>query len=141
MVETYPCIKCRSPLTLNAGFCDQCGHPSSGSLWAALRRLEDQLRDLEKQVKSKKMIEAPTVRLKKIPMDKFDELYKKGLNDREIARELGVAFSRIYRMRKKLNLQANAPRGFPKYIYERRKKQAGEKADSKTIAEGQTKQT
>ncbi len=55
------------------------------------------------------------------------ELYKKGLNDRQIAREMNVSFSAIYRTRKKMNLPANAPRGFPKYVHEMKKKSPKEK--------------
>ena len=69
----------------------------------------------------KRRVERPQHQPEKIPMDRFSELHKKGLNDREISRELGVSFSTIYRLRKRMGLPANAPRGFPKRAGETKK--------------------
>ena len=126
MTRLYPCINCDAELTKGANFCDKCGSPSSGSLWIAVQQLEDKVSGMGKQPKKiKKKIS--TGKRKSVPQNKFMELYKKGLNDRQIAREMDVSFSAIYRMRKKMKLQANAPRGFPKYVHEMKKKSLPEK--------------
>jgi transposase len=86
-----------------------------------VQQLEDKISVIGKRPKkiNKKI---STSKRRSVPQDKFMELYKKGLNDRQIAREMNVSFSAIYRMRKKMNLSANAPRGFPKYVHEMKKK-------------------
>ena len=130
MARSYPCINCNAELTRGANFCDKCGNPTSGSLWTAVQQLEDRISRIGKsQKKIKKKIS--TSKKRTVSQNKFMELYKKGLNDRQIAREMNVSFSAIYRMRKKMNLTANAPRGFPKYVHEMKKKSNKEK-NSKT---------
>jgi FixJ family two-component response regulator len=126
MARLYQCVNCNAELTRGANFCDKCGNPTSGSLWTAIQQLEDKVADrgkISKKVKKK----TSTSKRKSVSQNKFLELYKKGLNDRQIAREMNVSFSAIYRMRKKMNLTANAPRGFPKYVHEMKKKTDKEK--------------
>ncbi len=130
MARLYQCINCEAELTKGANFCDKCGSPTSGSLWTAVQQLEDIVSGMGKHPKKiKKKIS--TGKRKSVSQNKFMELYKKGLNDRQIAREMNVSFSAIYRMRKKMKLSANAPRGFPKYVHEMKKKSLQEK-NSKT---------
>ena len=126
MARLYPCINCNTELTRGANFCDKCGNPTADSLWTAVQQLEDKIAGAGKsQKKIKKKIH--TSKRRSVSQNKFMELYKKGLNDRQIAREMNVSFSAIYRMRKKMNLTANAPRGFPKYVHEMKKKSLKEK--------------
>ncbi|WP_455369356.1 helix-turn-helix domain-containing protein [[Eubacterium] cellulosolvens] len=126
MARLYPCINCNAELTRGANFCDKCGNSTSGSLWNAVQQLEDKVSGIGKRPKKIKK-KPSTGRRKSVSENKFMELYKKGLNDRQIAREMNVSFSAIYRMRKKMNLSANAPRGFPKYVHEMKKKSSKEK--------------
>ncbi|MCX6660627.1 MAG: helix-turn-helix domain-containing protein [Candidatus Bathyarchaeota archaeon] len=115
MAGNYSCLNCRNVLVHQSNFCDRCGSPTSGSLWAAIEKLEGHIEDMKKTTKQlKRKTEAPQRQPEKVPTDRFSELYKNGLNDREISRELGVSFSTIYRLRKRMDLPANAPRGFPK---------------------------
>lgn len=130
MARLYPCTNCNAELTRGANFCDKCGNPTSGSLWTVVQQLEDKVAEIGKIPKKVKK-KTSTSKRKSVSQNKFLELYKKGLNDRQIAREMNVSFSAIYRMRKKMNLTANAPRGFPKYVHEIKKKTHEEK-NSKT---------
>lgn len=126
MARLYPCINCDAELTRGANFCDKCGSSTSGSLWTAVQQLEDKVPGIGRRPKKIKK-KTSTGKRKSVPQNKFMELYKKGLNDRQIAREMDVSFSAIYRIRKKMKLSANAPRGFPKYVHEMKKKSLQEK--------------
>lgn len=126
MTRLYPCINCDAELTRGANFCDKCGSPTSGSLWTVVQQLEIKVTGIEKRTKKIKTKTSANKR-KSVSQNKFMELYKKGLNDRQIAREMDVSFSAVYRMRKKMSLSANAPRGFPKYVHEMKKKSLQEK--------------
>lgn len=118
----YSCMNCGNELPRGSNFCDKCGSSTARSLWTTIQRLQDRVKDLEKpRLSKRKRTRIRRKRLEKIPEDKLLELHKKGLNDREIAKELNVAPSSVYRMRRKLSLPANAPRGFPEYVREKKK--------------------
>ena len=114
MARTYLCTKCMNELAADSSFCDNCGSSVAATLWDAARRLEDQLADLEKKTVQKKKRRVSGRRVEKALGERFSELYKKGMNDREMARVLNITPSAVYRYRKKLKLAANAPRGFQK---------------------------
>jgi len=129
MAPEYSCINCGNGLSTGSNFCDKCGSSTARSLWATIQKLDGRVKDLEKLRSAKrKRTRISRKRLLKIPEDKLLELHKKGLNDREIAKELNLAPSSVYRMRRKLGLPANAPRGFPEYVHEK-KKTSEEKTD------------
>lgn len=131
MAGKSSCLNCRNVLVYRANFCDRCGSPTTESLWATVEKLEEQIQNMKKSAKQlKRKIERPQHQAEKIPMDRFSELHKKGLNDREISRELGVSFSTIYRLRKRMGLPANAPRGFPKRAGQTKKKIEGPEPSS-----------
>jgi hypothetical protein len=103
-------------LSAGSNFCDRCGSSVTGSLWAIVLKLEEQVKELEKaRAVKRRRARTPRKRVE-IPQDRLLELHKKGLNDREIAKELHVPPSSIYRLRRRLGLPANAPRGFPKHV-------------------------
>ncbi|MEM2942687.1 MAG: helix-turn-helix domain-containing protein [Candidatus Bathyarchaeia archaeon] len=131
VTSQYCCSDCGNVLSAGSNFCDRCGISVTGSLWAIVLKLEEQVNELEKaRAVKKRRARAPRKRVE-IPQDRLLELHKKGLNDREIAKELHVPPSSVYRMRRKLGLPANAPRGFPEYVLG--KKSSGEKSQQTPV--------
>ncbi|GEM_PF-1295434 len=126
MSNPYFCVKCKSELVREAKFCDRCGSPTAESLWIVIHNLEEQVKKLERPPKPQTKRPQPkqSLQLEKSSTTEFLELYRSGLNDREIAQKLHVSPQSIRLWRKKLNLRANAPRGFPKYVIEEKKRQS-----------------
>jgi len=88
--------------------------------------LEDQIADLEKKAsqRQKKRRRVSRRQAEKILADRFSGLYRKGMNDREIAKAVKLTPSAVYRYRRRLKLPANAPRGFQKSAAETSEKKA-----------------
>lgn len=126
MVHTYSCTDCKNELTPGSSFCDNCGSSVAATLWKEVNRLEDQIADLEKKASQgqKKRRRVSRRQAEKILADRFSGLYRKGMNDREIAKAVKLTPSAVYRYRRRLKLPANAPRGFQKSAAETSEKKA-----------------